>query len=65
MTLIQKITDKTTIRQIRDMLSEDGYAHLLERAADIKRAAKRGTLLWTKERLVTTDNSRINTIPIR
>lgn len=56
-----KITARTTLSEIREMLSEDGYGHLVDRAAEIKSAARTGSLLWTRERLTTTDSSRIDT----
>lgn len=55
-----KITTRTTVTEIRDRLHETGFATLSDRAAEIKRAASKGCLLWTAERLTTTDASRID-----
>jgi hypothetical protein len=57
------ITSRTTLSEIRGMLREDGYQRLTDRAAEIKRAATRGALLWTQRRLTTTDASRIDERP--
>jgi hypothetical protein len=59
------ITSRTTHEAIRSMLREDGYGEtVVERAAEIKDAAGRGALLWTRTRLTTTDSSRIDARPI-
>ncbi len=58
-----KITSKTTISQVRAALREDGYAALAPRAKEILDAAWRGCLLWTRDRLTTTDASRIDARP--
>lgn len=63
MSTTSRITSDTTVAEIQEMLYEDGYSHLAERAAEIKRAAMRGALLWTKHRIVTTDRSRISSRP--
>lgn len=60
---MKKITSKTTLAELRGFLREDGYGHLASRAAEIKKARQAGCLLWTRERLVTTDASRINARP--
>lgn len=59
------ITSRTTHAEIRRMLREDGYESLTDRAAEIKDAAGRRALLWTSERLTTTDASRIDARPRR
>jgi hypothetical protein len=58
-----KITARTTVAQIRAALREDGYAALTPRAKEILDAAWRGCLVWTAERLTTTDASRIDARP--
>lgn len=55
-----KITTRTTVTEIRDRLHETGFAKLSDRAGEIKLAAASGCLLWTSERLTTTDASRID-----
>ena len=57
------ITPRTRLGAIRDALRRDGYGHLWRRAAEIRRAAQFGCLLWTPERLTTTDSSRIDATP--
>ena len=58
------ITTRTTLASIREMLRADGYDDLVTtRAADIKRAARGGALLWSAHRLTTTDASRIDERP--
>lgn len=56
-----KITSKTPVSDIAAALSEDGYSDSL--ASAVKQAALAGCLLWTKERLTTTNASRINARP--
>jgi len=58
-----KITTKTTIKSIRNALSADGFSPIY--ASAVKRAALAGCLLWSSERLVTTDSSRIDARPVR
>lgn len=58
-----KITSRTPLHQIRTALRDDGYAHLVGRESEIRQAATRGCLLWTRERLTTTDGSRIDERP--
>lgn len=60
---IKRITRTTTLPDIRAMLRDDGYTQLLDHASEIRRAALSGTLLWTRERLTTTDASRIDVRP--
>jgi len=48
------------LADLRWLLSEDGFGSLVDRAADIQNAARRGCLLWTARRLTTTDASRID-----
>lgn len=55
-----KITTRTTVTEIRERLHETGFATLADRAGEIKRAAAKGCLLWTAERLTTTDASLID-----
>lgn len=58
------ITSRTTHQAIRSMLRADGYGEsVVDRAAEIKDAAGRGCLLWTRDRLTTTDASRIDARP--
>ncbi len=56
-----KITTRTTLSQIRSMLADDGYDQAL--APAVKQAARTGSLLWTRERLTTTDASRLDVRP--
>lgn len=49
------ITADTTIEQIATWLREDNFASIARLAADIKAAALRGCLLWTRSRIITTD----------
>lgn len=58
-----KITSKTSLRQIRNALQEDGFFDAVDHEAEVKAAALRGCLLWTRERLTTTDASRIDVRP--
>lgn len=58
-----KITTKTTLTQVASMLRADGFDPAL--ASAVKRAARTGSLLWTSERLTTTDASRIDARPSR
>lgn len=60
---MKRITTKTTLAEIRSALLADGYEALRDRAAEIKKAALTGCLLWTPERLTTTDASRIDARP--
>lgn len=60
-----KITSRTTLDQIRTALHLDGYGALAPRASEIKQAADRGCLLWTSNRLTTTDRSRIDARPAK
>jgi len=57
------ITSKTTVQTIAALLLQDGYKPGL--AGAVKRAALRGCLVWTPERLTTTDASRIDARPRR
>jgi hypothetical protein len=52
-----KITSRTTVAEIADQLEADGFDPGL--AAQVKKASKTGSLLWTRDKLVTTDASRI------
>lgn len=61
--MAHKITTRTTVAQLRHWLVLDGYRDLRPRAGEIKRAARSGTLLWTHERLTTTDASCIDARP--
>lgn len=56
-----KITTKTTTTEIADALRADGYDPAL--AASVRRAARAGALLWTRERLTSTDATRIDARP--
>lgn len=58
-----KITSRTTVSEIAAMLRADGYGGVSRRAAEIKKAALAGCLLWTPHRLTTTDSSRIDERP--
>lgn len=60
---MKKITARTTLEEIRSALLADGYQELRDRAKEIKQAALTGCLLWTSERLTTTDASRIDARP--
>lgn len=57
-----KITTRTTTTEIADALREDGYDPALARA--VKTAARRGALLWTRDRLTTTDVARLDVRPL-
>lgn len=59
------ITVKTRTAAITSALRADGYAALVGREDEIRRAALTGALLWTRERLTTTDKSRIDARPKR
>jgi len=48
------------LADLRWLLREDGFGSIVDRAADIQNAARRGCLLWTARRLTTTDHSRID-----
>ena len=50
---------------ISALLERDGYDRLIGREATIKQAAARGALLWTRERLTTTDGTGIDARPER
>lgn len=59
------ITSRTSIEGIRSMLRADGYGeNVVSLASSIKDAAGRGLLVWTKDRITTTDESRIDAQPI-
>lgn len=60
-----EITQRTPCGQITDALRYDGYGALVGREEDIRKAAIRGCLLWTPERLTTTDSSHIDARPER
>jgi len=49
-----------SLADLKWLLREDGYEAIVDRAADIQNAARRGCLLWTARRLTTTDASRID-----
>lgn len=51
------------LSDLEDWLCQDGYEALVPRAREIRIAAERGCLLWTKERLTTTDLSQIDARP--
>lgn len=57
----KKITSRTPLASIREMLFEDGFGHVDPKA--VRTAAAKGCLLWTRERLTTTDASRIDARP--
>ena len=56
-----KITSKTTVSEIAAALRVDGYSESL--ASAVKQAWTCGCLLWTPERLTTTNASRIDARP--
>lgn len=56
-----RITPKTPLSHIRKLLAFYGYDPSL--APAVKRACAASCLLWTRERLVTTDASRIDVRP--
>lgn len=59
-----RVSSKTTLAQIQEMAEDDGYAPLSrELAAAIKRACLRGSCVWTREKIVTVDDSRITLRP--
>lgn len=55
--------EKMPLSAIRELLHQDGYAHLAPRAKEVQQAAAHGCLLWTREKIVTTDISRIHSCP--
>lgn len=55
-----RITSRSTVADVRDMLREDGYPDDTETARAVRAAHRRGALLWTRERLTTTDASRLD-----
>lgn len=55
----KRVNARTTLDEIRQMLLDDGFPELSERAAEIKKASMSGSLLWTADKIVTTDKSRI------
>jgi hypothetical protein len=55
-----RITSKTTLTELRNILGGTGFGHVRHRASEIKKAALAGCLLWTDTRLTTTDASRID-----
>ena len=59
----RKVTARTSREDIRRMLREDGYGKLQPYASAIQAAARRGALLWTSERLTTTDASKLDARP--
>lgn len=52
---------RMTIDQVRELLAADGFDPNL--AGAVKRAAANGCLLWTTDKLVTTDSSRLHCFP--
>lgn len=50
--------------ELRHQLRADGYFMLLNRVDEIRNAARAGALLWTSERLATSDASRIDARPV-
>ena len=56
-----KTTTRTTTTEIATALREDGYDPAL--ALAVRRAARAGALLWTRDRLTSTDASRIDARP--
>lgn len=50
-----------TLAEVERKLARDGYDPSL--AGAVRRAARTGCLLWTRKRLVTTDDSRIDARP--
>ena len=57
--------DRASLTEIEAALRTDGYEALVPRAFEVRRAGQRGALLWTPERLTTTDESRISARPER
>lgn len=60
---LRLFTATTDVASVRRMLTGDGYDSSL--AEDVLAAARKGALLWTRERLTTTDSSRIDARPTR
>jgi hypothetical protein len=56
------ITTRTTLATIANALREDGYDPAL--APAVKAASRRGALIWTRDRLTTTDASRLDLRPL-
>ena len=60
-TTTMKINARTPLATIRAALLADGFGHC--EPAKVRAAAVAGALLWTKERLTTTDVSRYDERP--
>lgn len=61
----QSVIARMSTTKIEEALKAGGYGALVGRAAEIKKAAKNGCLLWSSTRLTTTDASRIDARPAR
>ena len=64
------VSPRSTLAEIADVLASDGYQSVgpswrttTELAALVRRAWRAGSLLWTAERLTSTDASRIDIRP--
>lgn len=58
-----KTASQMSVREIEAALDRDGYYGLIGREREIQRAAREGALLWTPQRLTTTDASQIDARP--
>ena len=55
---------RMSLDTIRQTMREDAYETATRaQAASVREAAKSGSLLWTKARITTTDNSRLDIRP--
>jgi hypothetical protein len=63
--LANPLVSQMSVASIEDALRVGGYAVYPGMADAVKRAAAKGCLLWTSERLTTTDSSRIDARPQR
>jgi|HigsolmetaAR202D_1030399.scaffolds.fasta_scaffold49377_2 hypothetical protein len=59
----EKLTSKTTVAEVRAMAREDGFEITSAEARQILAAHKKGALVWTRDRITTTDASRLDLRP--
>lgn len=64
-TIESQLVARMSVATIESALIADGYTVFRGMADAVKRAAQKGCLLWTSERLTTTDSSRIDARPRR
>jgi len=63
--LANQLISHMSVATIERALIADGYTVVRGMADAVKRAAQKGCLLWTSERITTTDSSRIDARPRR